>query len=74
MKKTKEKGFSRAELEAMTVSQRQIAQRDIVKERFEVVKEIERLLTDISKKKAGKSLQMRNPKRLGHRPNDIFED
>ena len=74
MRKKETKGFSKAQLEGMTVSQRLTAQRNLENERFEVVKEIEGLLADISKKKAGKSLQMRNPKRLGHRPNDIKED
>ncbi len=74
MNKKQEKGIPREKLESMTVAQRQAMQRDVEKERLHVVKEIESLLADISKQKKGRSWSMRNPKKLGHRPNDTLED
>ena len=74
MNTKQEKGIPQDKLATMTVAQRQAAQRDAERERLRVVKEIESLLADISKKKKGKSFKLRNPKRLGHRPNDTIEE
>lgn len=74
MKKTQEKGISRSELEAMSIARRQRTQRETEQRRLDIVREIEALLSDISKNKKGRSLRMRNPKRLGRRPNDTLED
>ena len=74
MKKKVEKGFSKERLGAMTPSQRRIMQRDIERDRLEVVRELESLLGEISKKKKGKALHMRNTKILGRRPNDTLEN
>ncbi len=74
MRKKHIKGFSMEQLESMTPAQRQIKQRDLEKERLEVIKEMERLVTDISKKKHGKPLPLINPKRIGRRPNDLREE
>lgn len=74
MKKKQNVGISKEKLGAMTPTQRQLLQRDIQKERLEIVKEIELLLEDISQKKQGKPLHMQNPKALGRRPNDIREE
>jgi hypothetical protein len=74
MNTKQEKGIPQEKLASMTVAQRQAAQRDAERERLHIVKEMESLLADISKKKKGRSFKMRNPKRLGHRPNDTVEE
>ena len=74
MNEKKEKGIPGEKLASMTFAQRQAMQRDVEKARLSVVKEIESLLTDISKKKKGKSWGMKNPKKLGSRPNDILKN
>lgn len=74
MNTKQEKGVPQDKLASMTVAQRQAAQRDAERERLHVVKEIESLLADISKKKKGRSFKMRNLKKLGHRPNDTIEE
>jgi hypothetical protein len=74
MKKKQEKGVSKENQAPVTLAQRRKMQRDAERQRLLVVKEIEDLLVDISKQKKGRSFSMKNPKKLGHRPNDVFED
>ena len=74
MKNKQEKGIPQEKLASMTLSTRQKKQREAERERLMVVKEIESLLSDLGKQKKGRSWSMRNPRKLGHRPNDIFED
>ena len=74
MNTKQENGISQEKLASMTVAQRQAAQRDAERERLRIVKDMESLLADISKKKKGRSFKMRNPKKLGHRPNDTIEE
>ncbi|MBP3605591.1 MAG: hypothetical protein J6J66_03225 [Clostridia bacterium] len=74
MKKTQKNGISEEKLEMMTLAQREAMQRESEKRRLTVTQAIEDLLSEISSKKSGKSLRMKNPKRLGQRPNDTLED
>lgn len=74
MRKKQINGIPKEKLDAMTVSQRWVLRRDIEKDRLAIVKEIEGVLADISKKRVGKPLQISNPKKLGRRPNDVWED
>ena len=74
MNKTQKNGISEEKLGAMTLAQRGAMQRESEKRRLTVTQAIEDLLVEISAKKSGKSLRMRNPKRLGQRPNDTLED
>ena len=70
----KKKENAKQELSMLTEAQRQAKQRDLEKQRLEITKEIEKLLVDISKLKKGRSLRMKNPRKLGRRPNDTVED
>ena len=70
----KKKTNARQELTLLTEAQRQTKQRDLEKQRLEITKEIEALMVDISRVKKGKSLRMKNPRKLGHRPNDVVDD
>lgn len=74
MNKKKETGIPQQQLASMTLSTRQKKQRETERERLAVVKEIESLLSDLCKQKKGRSWSMRNQRKLGQRPNDIFED
>lgn len=74
MKKKKERGLAWDALDAMTVSQRRDTRRELEKERVGILKDIETLLTDVSRRSAGGSLRMKRPKKLGSRPNDVLED
>lgn len=74
MKKTQKNGIPEEKLETMTLAQREAMQRESEKRRLTVTQAIEDLLTQISAKKSGRSLRMKNPKRLGQRPNDTLED
>lgn len=62
------------ELSAMSDVQREAVQADLEKKRMDTVRGIENLLAELSKKKKGKSLCMKNPKKLGTRPNDTVEE
>ena len=70
----KKKENAKQELSLLTEAQRQAKQRDLEKQRLEITREIEKLLVDISKLKKGKSLRMKNPRKLGRRPNDTVDD
>ena len=74
MKKKKERGLAWDALDAMTISQRRDTRRELEKERVGILKDIETLLTDVSRRSAGGSLRMKRSKKLGRRPNDILED
>ncbi len=74
MNKTQKNGISEEKLGTVTLAQREAMQRESEKKRLTVTRAIEDLLVEISGKKSGKSLRMKNPKRLGERPNDILED
>ena len=70
----KKREKAKQELSLLTEAQRQAKQRDLEKQRLEITREIEKLLVDISKLKKGKSLRMKNPRKLGRRPNDTVDD
>ena len=73
MKKNQDAGIPKADLSMMTEAQREAMQRNLEKDRLETVKGIENVLSELSKKKKGKSFAMKNPKKLGKRPNDTVE-
>lgn len=73
MNKKKETGMPAEDLRAMSDAQRDAIKADLEKQRMNTVRGIEELLCDISKKRKGKSLRMKNPKKLGTRPNDTVE-
>ena len=70
----KKKDNSVQELSMLTEAQRGKKQRELEKQRLEITREIEILMKDISKLKKGMPLRMQNPRRLGHRPNDVVDD
>ena len=70
----KKKENAKQELSLLTEAQRQQKQRDLEKQRLEITREIEKVLGDISKLKKGRSLRMKHPRKLGHRPNDVLDD
>ena len=74
MNKKKKTGTFGNGVFAASAVQRDAMQSDLEGRRMETVREIERVLSEISKKKKGKSLRMKHPSKLGSRPNDTVEE
>ncbi len=74
MNKKKKTGAFGNGIFVASAAQRDAMQSDMEGRRMETVREIERILSEISKKKKGKSLRMKNSGKLGSRPNDTVEE